>query len=63
MKQITLTDQEANRLDMYFILNSNRIIDEIEIWEQMKGEAPAAESNLKFWKETRELIEKIRKEL
>ena len=61
MKQITLTDQEANRLDTYFIMTGNRVAEELKIWERLKDDktAPAAESNLRFWKETRDLIKRI----
>lgn len=59
MKQITLTDQEAKALEIYLVLTSGRITEELKIWNELKGEAPAAERNIKFWKEIAEVLDKI----
>lgn len=58
MKQIILTDQEAKTLKMYLLLTSGRIGEELKIWDELKGKAPAAESNFKFWKEIETVIDK-----
>lgn len=65
MKNITLTDEEASHLDMYFVLTGKRIKEELEVWERLKDDptAPAAESNLKFWQEMYEVIKKVSEEL
>ena len=65
MRQISLTDEEASMLDMYFILTGKRIKEELEVWERLKDDpsAPAAESNLRFWKEMQNLITKISNDL
>ena len=65
MKHITLTTEEAVDLEMYFALTHQRITDEIEVWESLKGNptAPAAEKNLIFWKKMETLINRVSKEL
>lgn len=42
MKQIALTDQETKALEIYLVLTSGRITEELKIWNELKGEAPAA---------------------
>ena len=65
MKHIALTTEEAVDLNMYFALTHQRITDEIEVWESLKGNltAPAAEKNLIFWKKMETLINRVSKEL
>ena len=64
MRKIKLTDQEASRLNMYFLLTHKRISDELEVWERLKDDpaAPAAEKNL-VWQDIKTLIDRISKEL
>lgn len=59
MKQIVLTDQEAKALEIYLELTSGRITGELKMWNELKEKAPAAERNIKFWKEIAEVLEKI----
>ena len=65
MRKIKLTDQEASRVNMYFLLTHKRISDELEVWERLKDDpaAPAAEKNLVFWQDIKTLIDRISKEL
>ena len=63
VKQITLSKDESIRLEMYFAMTSQRITDELEAWHKLKDEAPAAERNLTFWQNVKELIDRISKEL
>lgn len=65
MKHIALTTEEAVDLNMYFALTHQRITDEIEVWESLKGNptAPAAGNNLIFWKKMETLINRVSKEL
>lgn len=59
MKQIVLTDQEAKALEIYLELTSGRITGELKIWNELKGKAPVAESNIKFWENIETVIEKL----
>ena len=65
MRKIKMTDQEASRLSMYFLLTRKRISDELEVWERLKDDptAPAAEKNLVFWQDIKTLIDRIYSEL
>ena len=63
MKQITLTDQEANRLDTFLIMTSQYREKELNCWERLKDKAPAAKSNIAFWEETNELIRQLQEKL
>ena len=63
VKQIALSKDESIRLEMYFAMTSQRITDELNIWQSLKGEAPAAERNLAFWQNIKTLIDRINKEL
>lgn len=59
MKQIVLTDQEAKALEIYLELTSGRITGELKIRNELKEKTPAAERNIKFWKEIADVLEKI----
>lgn len=48
MKQITLSEQDASRIDTYLELTSGRISEELKLWESMKGRAQTAEKNISF---------------
>lgn len=61
--QITLSKDESIRLEMYFAMTGQRITDELKVWQSLKDEAPAAERNLIFWQNMKELIDRINKEL
>jgi hypothetical protein len=63
MKQITLSEQDASRIDTYLELTSGRISEELKLWESMKGKAQTAEKNISFWKETAQAVEKLREQL
>lgn len=65
MRQISLTDEEASMLDMYFIMTGKHITDEIRSWEHLKDDeaVPAAKGNLRFWEEMKNLIGKISDDL
>lgn len=63
MKQITLSEQDASRIDTYLELTSGRISEELKLWESMKGKAQTAEKNIVFWKDTAQAVEKLRKQL
>ena len=63
MKQITLSEQDASRIDTYLELTSGRISEELALWESMKGKSPTAEKNISFWKDTAQAVEKLRKQL
>lgn len=63
VKQITLSKDESIRLEMYLTLTGQRITDELEVWQRLKGEAQAAKRNLVFWQNIKELIDRISKEL
>ena len=63
MKQITLSEQDANQIDTYLELTSGRISEELALWESMKGKSPTAEKNISFWKDTAQAVEKLRKQL
>lgn len=63
VKQITLSKDESIRLEMYLTLTGQRITDELKVWQRLKGEAQAAERNLVFWQNIKELIDRISKEL
>lgn len=63
MKQITLSEQDASRIDTYLELISGRISEELKLWESMKGKAQTAEKNISFWKETAQAVEKLRGQL
>lgn len=63
MKQITLSEQDASRIDTYLELTSGRISEELKLWESMKGKAQTAEKNIVFWKETAQAVEKLREQL
>ena len=63
--QITLAKDESIRLEMYFAMTRQRIADELEIWQSLKDDpaTPAAERNLIFWQNIKDLIDRINKEL
>lgn len=63
MKQITLSEQDASRIDTYLELTSGRISKELKLWESMKGKAQTAEKNIVFWKDTAQAVEKLREQL
>lgn len=63
MKQITLSEQDASRIDTYLELISGRISEELKLWESMKGKAQTAEKNIVFWKDTAQAVEKLREQL
>ena len=63
VKQITLSKDDSIRLEMYFAMTSQRITDELNIWQSLKDEAPAVERNLAFWQNIKALIDRINKEL
>ena len=63
MKQITLSEQDASRIDTYLELTSGRISEELKLWESMKGKAQTAEKNISFWIETAQAVEKLREQL
>lgn len=63
MKQITLSEQDASRIDTYLELISGRISEELKLWESMKGKAQTAEKNIVFWKDTAQAVEKLRNQL
>lgn len=63
MKQIALTDQEAKALEIYLVLTSGRITEELKIWNELKGEAPAAEKNIKFWENIETVVGKLKEML
>lgn len=42
MKQITLSEQDASRIDTYLELTSGRISEELKLWESMEGKTPNA---------------------
>jgi hypothetical protein len=63
MKQITLSEQDASRIDTYLELTSGRISEELKLWESMKGKAQTAEKNIVFWKDTAQAVEKLREQL
>ena len=63
MKQITLSEQDASRIDTYLELISSRISEELKLWESMKGKAQTAEKNIVFWKDTAQAVEKLRNQL
>lgn len=63
MKQITLSEQDASRIDTYLELTSGRISEELKLWESMKGKAQTAEKNIVFWKDTAQAVEKLRNQL
>lgn len=63
MKQITLSEQDASRIDTYLELTSGRLSEELKLWESMKGKAQTAEKNISFWKETAQAVEKLREQL
>ncbi len=63
MKYITLTDKEAEQLDIYLELTSGRIEEEIKIWQGLQGKTPLAESNINFWKASHKAVNSLRKEL
>lgn len=63
VKQITLSEDESIRLEMYFAMTGQRIVDELEVWQRLNGEVQAAERNLVFWQNIKELIDRIYKEL
>ena len=63
MKQITLSEQDASRIDTYLGLISGRISEELKLWESMKGKAQTAEKNIVFWKDTAQAVEKLREQL
>ena len=61
--QITLSKSESIRLEMYFAMTGQRITDELEAWERLNGEVQAAERNIVFWQNIKELIDRISKKL
>lgn len=63
MKQITLSEQDASRIDTYLELISGRISEELKLWESMKGKAQTSEKNIVFWKDTAQAVEKLRNQL
>lgn len=63
MKQITLSEQDASRIDTYLELTSGRISEELKLWESMEGKTPNAKKNIPFWKETAQAVEKLREQL
>ena len=63
MKQIILSDRDASQIDTYLELTSGRISEELKLWESMKADAPNAEKNISFWKDTAQAVEKLRNQL
>ena len=63
MKQITLSKQDASRIDTYLELISGRISEELKLWESMEDKTPNAKKNISFWKETAQAVEKLREQL
>ena len=63
MKQITLSEQDASRIDTYLEMISGRISEELKLWESMKGKAQTAEKNIVFWKDTAQAVEKLKNQL
>ena len=63
MKKITLSEQDASRIDTYLELTSGRISEELKLWESMKGKAQTAEKNIVFRKDTAQAVEKLREQL
>lgn len=63
MKQITLSEQDANQIDTYLELTSGRISEELKLWESMEGKTPNAKKNISFWKEMAQAVEKLRNQL
>ncbi len=63
MKQIALTDQEAKALELYLVLTSGRITEELKIWNELKREAPAAEKNIRFWENIETVLGKLKEML
>lgn len=63
MKQITLSEQDASRIDTYLELTSGRISEELKLWESMEGKTPNTKKNISFWKEMAQAVEKLRNQL
>lgn len=63
MKQITLSEQDASRIDTYLELTTGRISEELKLWESMEGKTPNAKKNIVFWKDTAQAVEKLREQL
>ena len=63
MAKIELTSEESSRLLMFFTLTNKYRADELECWERVKDEAPAANGYINLWNDIEKVIEKLRREL
>ena len=63
MKQITLSEQDASRIDTYLELTSGRISEELKLWESLKVYTENAEKNVEFWKSTAQAVNRLRVQL